>query len=339
MINVDPALWDRALALVRAARTVLLLGHISPDGDALGSALAFGLALRKLDSTKVVHVSFGDEPFVVPANLQSLPGLSLLVRPSAVPSDLDLVITFDASSADRLGLLRQRAEAAPHLIVVDHHASFDGFGDTPLVDAAAPATAVVVDEFISRLGVELDGEMAACLYTGLVTDTGSFRYAGTSAATHEFAGRLLETGIPFDEISRELFDDAPFGYLKLLGNALTRTTLDIEAAVGLGMVWTMVPASERMADGLAFDLVEPIIDVVRKASEAEVAVVIKEDDGGELRISLRSKGRVDVSKVASRLGGGGHVYAAGFTASSRDPDSVISSIKEQLSAASRVTVS
>ena len=339
MSSIDPVHWDRALELVRAARKVLLLGHVAPDGDALGSALAFGLAVTRQDPTKVVQVSFGDEPFIVPANLQSLPGLSLLVPPSEVASDLDLVISFDASSADRLGTLRELAESAPHLIVVDHHASFDGFGDTPLVDTAAPATAVVVDEFITKLGVELDGDIATCLYTGLVTDTGSFRYSGTSAATHEFAGRLLETGIPFDEISRELFDDAPFGYLKLLGNALTRATLDTRAAGGLGMVWTMVPASERMADGLAFDLVEPIIDVVRKASEAEVAVVVKEDDDGELRISLRSKGHVDVSKVASRLGGGGHVYAAGFTASSRDPDVVVAAIVEQLAAASGAPVS
>lgn len=339
MSSIDPAHWDRALTLVRGARSVLLLGHVAPDGDALGSALAFGLALTRQDPTKVVQVSFGDEPFVVPANLQSLPGLSLLVAPGEVAAAFDVVITFDASSADRLGLLRERAEAAPHLIVVDHHASFDGFGDTHLVDTAAPATAVVVDEFIVKLGIELDADIAACLYTGLVTDTGSFRYAGTSVATHEFAGRLLGTGIPFDEISRELFDDAPFGYLKLLGNALTRAQLDGEAAGGLGMVWTMVPASERMADGLAFDLVEPIIDVVRKANEAEVAVVIKEDDEGELRISLRSKGRVDVSRIATRLGGGGHLYAAGFTASSRNPDAVIASVKEELSAVGRAAAS
>ena len=323
-------MWDRAVTLVRDARSVLLLGHVSPDGDALGSALAFGLALTSYDPDKVVEVSFGDDPFVIPANLKSLPGRSLLVPPSDVVTDPDVVVAFDASSADRLGNLRATAEKAPHLVVVDHHASYDGFGDIPLVDTAAPATAVVVDEFIAKVGVALDVEIATCLYTGLVTDTGSFRYAGTTPSTHALAARLLETGIPFDEISRKLFDDAPFGYLRLLGNALSRATLDPDAARGLGLIWTVVPASERAADQLAFDLVEPIIDVVRKASEAEVALVIKEDDGGELRISLRSKGRVDVSRVASRLGGGGHLYAAGFTASSKDPESVVLAVKQQL---------
>ena len=240
MSSIDPAHWDRALTLVRGARSVLLLGHVAPDGDALGSALAFGLALTRQDPTKVVQVSFGDEPFVVPANLKSLPGLSLLVAPGEVAAAFDVVITFDASSADRLGHLRERAETAPHLIVVDHHASFDGFGDMHLVDTAAPATAVVVDEFIVKLGIELDVDIAACLYTGLVTDTGSFRYAGTTVATHEFAGRLLGTGIPFDEISRELFDDAPFGYLKLLGNALTRAT------------WTVRPQGDSAWSGRWF---------------------------------------------------------------------------------------
>jgi len=327
---VDNAVWQRVHTLVENANRILLLGHVAPDGDALGSALAVGLALKKRFPRKGIEVSFGDEPFVVPANLQSLPGTDLLVAPADVHPEPDLVMTFDASSIDRLGTLRELAENAPAIIVVDHHASYDGFGDVALVDVKAPATAVVADELIGRLSVVLDADIATCLYTGLVTDTGSFRYAGTTAKTHSFAGRLLDTGIPFDEISRELFDSAPFNYLSLLGGALSRAELVQEAAHGEGMVWTLVPAGDRQALGLAFDLVEPIIDIVRKASEAEVAVVLKEDDEGALRVSMRSKGEVDVSLVASRLGGGGHRYAAGFTADSTDPAQVIASVREQL---------
>lgn len=309
---------------------MLLLGHVSPDGDALGSALGAGLALARLPGDRRIEVSFGDDPFVIPANLAWMPGDELLVPAVAVTTDPDVVMSFDASSIDRLGLLRPLAERAPVLIGVDHHRSYDGFAQVSLVDVHAPATAVVVAELIDRLDIALDAEIAACLYTGLITDTGSFRYAGTNAATHALAGRLLDTGIAFDEIAREVFDAVPFGYLGVLATALGRCQLVPDAAQGHGLVWTSVLAADRAPGQIAFDLVEPIIDVVRKASEAEVAMVVKEDDLGDLRVSLRSKGVVDVSIVATALGGGGHRYASGFTSTSRDVGAVAAAVRAAL---------
>jgi phosphoesterase RecJ-like protein len=330
--------WDSAVRLLLDARSVVMVGHVAPDGDALGSALAVGLALRSLPGVRRVAVSFGDEPFVVPANLTWLPGLELVVPPSEVDPAPDVVVCFDASSIDRLGLLRPTAERAPALVVLDHHASYDGFGTHRLVDVASPATAVLAEELVRRLGAPLTPDVAAAVYAGLVTDTGSFRYAGTTSATHALAARLLDTGIRFDLIARHLFDDVPFGYLGLLGRALDRAVLEPSAAGGLGLVWTVVPALDRMAAGLAFDLVEPVVDSVRKAEEAEVACVVKEDDKGALRVSLRSKGRVDVSRVASSLGGGGHRYAAGFTADSRDLATVVDSVRTGLARAPHLEV-
>ncbi|MDH4353172.1 MAG: bifunctional oligoribonuclease/PAP phosphatase NrnA [Actinomycetota bacterium] len=331
--SIAPAAWDDVVRLLLGARSVLLLGHVAPDGDALGSALAVGLALRSLPGERRVAVSFGDEPFAVPANLSWLPGLDLVRPPSATDPSPDVVATFDASSMDRLGCLGPVADAAPALVVVDHHTSYDGFGTHPLVDRAAPATAVLADELIRRLGAPLTPDVAANLYAGLVTDTGSFRFAGTTSDTLQLAARLLDTGIRFDVMSRRLFDDAPFTYLGLLGRALDRTVLEAPAAGGLGLVWTVVPASDRQRAGLAIDLAEPVIDAVRKAEEAEVACVVKEDDNGRLRVSLRSKGRVDVSAVAATLGGGGHRYAAGFTAVSADVAEVLSAVRHGLSQA------
>jgi phosphoesterase RecJ-like protein len=335
MTGISEEAWSAAVAAVRSARRVLLLGHVSPDGDALGSALAVGLALAHGDSGVDVQVSFGDDPFVVPANLANLPGLDLLVAPDAVEPP-DVVMSFDASSADRLGTLWAVASSARHLIAVDHHASYDGFGTLALVDTAAPATAVLAEQLIDRLGLPLDSDVAANLYTGLVTDTGSFRYAGTTSQTLALAGRLLDTGIRFDLIARDLFDTVPFAYLGLLGRALDRAVLEPDAARGLGMVWTVVPALERQQCGLALDLVEPVIDSVRKAAEAEVAVVVKEDDVGVLRVSLRSKGRVDVSSVAVLLGGGGHRYAAGYTATTAELGELIGRLRELLADATHL---
>ena len=324
--------WDRVIDAITSAESLLLLGHVSPDGDALGSAVGAGLALDSLSGDRRVQVSFGDDPFVVPANLSWMPGQHLLVPPADVAPAPDVVLTFDASSIDRLGLLRPIAQSAPLLVAVDHHASYDGFGTVALVDVAAPATAVVAHELVQRLGVPIDADIAACLYTGLITDTGSFRYAGTTAQTHALAGELLDTGIAFDVIAREVFDAVPFGYLGMLGAALSRCSLERDAASGAGLTWTVVYADDRREHSLPFDLVEPVIDVVRKASEAEVAMVIKEDDLGALRVSLRSKGVVDVSAVATALGGGGHRYAAGFTADSRLLDDVVESVRAELAA-------
>lgn len=324
--------WGRAVEAITSARSLLLLGHVSPDGDALGSALGAGLALASLPGERRIEVSFGDDPFVVPANLAWMPRGDLLVPAVDVAPDPEVVMTFDASSIDRLGLLRPIAERAPVLIGVDHHRSYDGFAQIPLVDVQAPATAVVVADLLERLGVDLDADIAACLYTGLITDTGSFRYAGTNAATHALAGRLLDTGIAFDEIAREVFDSVPFGYLGVLASALERCQLEGHAAAGHGLVWTSVSAADRAPGQIAFDLVEPVIDVVRKASEAEVAMVIKEDDLGDLRVSLRSKGVADVSAVATALGGGGHRYAAGFTSDTRDIDELVAAVRVALDA-------
>ncbi|SDG14859.1 phosphoesterase RecJ domain-containing protein [Sinosporangium album] len=303
--------WERAVTLVESADEIALACHVAPDGDALGSMLAFGQALRVLG--KRVVASFGDRVFRVPRLLRFLPGQDLLVPPSAYPSAPELMLTFDASTADRLGLLSRSADRAGELIVVDHHPSCTGFGTLCVVDPSAAATAVLVEELIRRLGVPIDRDIAVCLYTGLATDTGSFKYSSTSPSAHAMAGRLISTGLRTEVIARELWDRSPFGYLKVLGAAMNRVVLDREAAGGLGLVWTYITHADRAAYGLPYDEVEGVIDVVRRADEAEVAVVLKQDDEGAWQVSIRSKGAVDVAKIATALGGGGHVSAAGFT--------------------------
>lgn len=303
--------WETAVKLIGSVREAWLVCHVSPDGDALGSALGTGLALRSLGIE--AFVSFGDDPQVVPGSLSFLPGQELLVPADRVPDRPGLMIVFDVASENRLGLLRDKALAARDLVVVDHHTSNSGFGTCQLIDPAAPATAVLVDELLRRLGVPLDQPIATCLYTGVATDTGSFRYVATTPATHEFAARLLSTGIRHDLISRRVFDTSSFGYLKVLSAALERATLEPAAASGRGLVWTWVPRADRERHGVAMHEIEGLIDVVRKVAGAEVALVLKEGEDGSFYGSSRAKGAVDLSVVCAGLGGGGHAYAAGFT--------------------------
>ena len=306
--------WTRAVKIIDGAEQVFLACHIRPDADALGSMLAVTHALRaRPGRAPTVAASFGDDPFEVPAILRFLPGLGLLTPPDACPPAPEVMISFDAASIDRLGLLARPAAAAGELIVLDHHASNTGFGTVNLVDPAAAATAVLGAELIDRLGIPLTQEIALGLYAGLVTDTGSFKYSATTPQVHELAARLLQTGIDPGIVSRELYDRAPFSYLGLLSAALGRAVLDREAAGGLGLVWTTVTQSDREAASLPLDAAESVIDVLRRTDEAEVAAVLKEDDDGTWLVSTRSKSLVDVGAACSALGGGGHARAAGFS--------------------------
>ncbi|WP_018384956.1 DHH family phosphoesterase [Wenjunlia vitaminophila] len=303
--------WAAAVRLVRQARAVHLVCHVCPDGDALGSALAAALALRSLGIE--AHVSFGDDPQVVPTSLTFLPGQDLLVPAAAVPDRPDLVVVCDVASEDRLGLLRDKALAARALLVIDHHSSNNGFGDCRLIDPTAPATAMLVDELLRRLGAPLTRDVATCLYTGVATDTGSFKNAATTPESHQLAARLLGTGLRPDQISRQLWDTSSFGCLKVLASALQRAELDLTAAGGRGLVWTVVPRADRAAHQVPMDQIEGFIDVVRRTAEAEVALVLKENDDGSYYGSSRGRGAVNLGTVCSGLGGGGHAYAAGFT--------------------------
>lgn len=326
--------WQVACDLIEGHDEVALVCHVGPDGDALGSMIALGAALRAR-GTKVV-CSWGSEPFEVPAAYAFLPGLDLLVPAEQVPLAPGLLVTLDTGSVDRLGSLADRVELAGDVLVLDHHASNTLYGSAHVVDAGAAATAVVVAGLLDRLGLPIDREVAAPLYTGLVTDTGSFKYAATTPSVHELAARLLATGIRHDLISRKIWDTQPFGYVQLLGDVCSRARLERDAVGGLGMVWTTVDEDDLARHGLALSDVEGVIDVVRVADEAEVALVVKADPADGLwKVSLRSKGAVDVGLVCTALGGGGHRFAAGWT-SCDDLEGTVSAVRAGLAAAPRM---
>ena len=329
-MSVAEAEWAAALEVVCSAEDVVLMCHVGPDGDALGSMLGVGIALRRRGAK--VRASYDDSPFVVPARLGFLPGQELLVPPNEVPARPAVALTFDTGSIDRLGALVAPAEAADALVVVDHHTTNTMYDTHNVVDPDAAATSLVGLELVDRLGVELDADIAAGLYTGLTTDTGSFRFAATTPAVHEIAARLLRTGIAHDRIAREVFDTRSIGYLRLLGAALDRAELDVNAVGGRGLVSTVVPAADRARFEVTVDEVEAVIGTLRITQEAEVAVVCKEADNATYSVSMRSKGAVDVARVAVALGGGGHLYAAGYK-SMADFPSTMQQLRAELDAA------
>lgn len=315
-----------AAELLRTATDVTLLAHVAPDADALGSALALGMALHRRGARVRVSFGFPDE---VPESLRWLDVAGLVVPADDVPATAGLLVSVDSSSLDRLGRLADRVEATvaagSPVLVVDHHAGNTRFGTHHVVDETAEATAVLVAVLLDELGVELDTDLANCLYAGLVTDTGSFRRA--RAVTHELAARLIGAGVDPDRAARELFGTHPFAFLPMLATVLGRAVLEPDAVGGRGLVHTAVLLTD-LAE-VRIEEVESVVDIVRTTGEAEVAAVIKQAGPRTWTGSLRGAGAVDVRAAAALLGGGGHRLAAGFTAHG-DRDEVLDQVREAL---------
>jgi len=309
---------------------VLLTCHVSPDGDALGSMLGFGLALRRLGFGRV-SASF-PEPFEVPDVFAFLPGQDLLVAPADVPARPDLAVSFDAASPRRLGELTVALEAAPQWLMLDHHVSNVGFGSVRVVEPHAAATAVLAGELIDRLGVTLDADIATCLYVGLATDTGSFKFDTTTPRVLALAARLVEAGAAPAEVARRVFDSRPFAAIRLLADVLARAELDTTAAGGRGLVSAYATRAELARHGQRPPVLESFMDVIRTAAEADVACLLRPVGDDEWSVSLRSRGATDVSAVAVALGGGGHRLAAGFIGRG-DAAAVLAAVRAQLDSA------
>jgi phosphoesterase RecJ-like protein len=322
---------DRAAAAVnRLSRDaqVLLVCHVNPDGDALGSMLGFGLVLRQLGFSHVVATF--PEPFEVPSVFAFLPGQELLVPPGAAPARPDLGLSFDAASVNRLGELAPALRAAPEWVVLDHHASNPGFGSIQLVDPRAAATSVVAAQLLDALGAPLDREIATNFYTALTTDTGSFRHDQTTPEVHLLAARLVAAGAQPAEVALRVFDSRPFAALGLLAEVLSRVELDPAAARGAGVVTAYATLADLQRSGVPGHVLESFIDVLRSTEEADVACLVKPVAEDRWAVSLRSRGATDVSQVAIALGGGGHRLAAGFTGHGSVTD-VIAAVLAKLS--------
>lgn len=312
--------WKDAVDALREADDVAIACHVNPDGDALGSVLAAAHGLRKL--AKTTHASWGESPLVVPAALSFLPGIDELVEPENVPAT-DAFLALDCGAGDRLGLLEERARGSRCLINVDHHPGNDGFGTINLVVPSASSTAELVTMLLRDLGVEFDGVIATCLYTGLVTDTGRFSYSNSSPETLRLAADLLSYGVAASAIAEEVFESLPYGYLKLIGRVLERAQLFQRER----FVYSVLTLDDLAATGVAASDTDKLIDLVRATRDADVAALFKQQPDDGYRVSMRSKGP-SVGAIARAHGGGGHELAAGFSTTS--VEAAVEDIREAL---------
>jgi phosphoesterase RecJ-like protein len=297
---------DDAAELITNASSVSLACHVEPDGDALGSLLAMHHLCRAHGKPSIAS---WPAPFIVAPHYLFLPGLDTCTRPEDFPAEPEVMVTFDCGSLGRLNELAEPAKRARNLIVLDHHKTNQRYGTLNVVDPDAAATAVVVRNLAARLGWQLNRDVAMCLYTGLVTDTGRFQFATTTPAVLNLAAELASFELPISAMSRQLFEEHRFAYLQLVADCLHRAELDR----GLGFVATWVTQADLDRYGVTIQETEGLIDLVRRTQEAEVACVLKETPT-EIRVSLRAVSLVDVGAIAMRFNGGGHALASGFTA-------------------------
>lgn len=305
-MRFEAAAWDDAVVALKEAPSLTLACHVNPDGDALGGLLAMALGLKQLG--KSVHPTWGSPNLELPPSYAFLPGADLLIEPGGVPPE-DAFVALDCGAAHRLGSLEKRAKAASVSFNIDHHPGNDEFATYNIVVTTVSSTAEIVTRLLQDLGVEIDKDIATCLYVGILTDTGRFQYSNSTPDTLRLAADLLSRGVEAPLIAQEVYESAPFGFLKLVGRVLDRAVLDEERR----FVYSWFKRSDLTETDVAGDETDGLIDMIRSTRAADVAAMFKEQADGSWRVSLRSKGP-SVGELARSRGGGGHELAAGFTA-------------------------
>jgi bifunctional oligoribonuclease and PAP phosphatase NrnA len=317
---------DRAAEILRGADEVALVCHVNPDADAIGSML--GLACYLAGHGKKVVASTPNGIDDLPRWVEALPGREHLVTPGDLPKTPSVLVALDAADLGRLDGLAHLVDKAGTTVCIDHHRTNKGFGAVNLIDPEAAATAELVYRVIRKIDGRFDADVAACLYAGLVTDTGRFQYGSATPDVLRIVADLRE--LPFDHarLAQALFEDGSLAYLHLLGTVLERVRHVPEA----NLVWGYLTRKDLEAAALPIQETDDLIDLVRTAREADVAGVLKEQVDGGFKVSLRSRGDTDVAAVAESFGGGGHRLAAGYT-SKGTLDETIESLIDALVAA------
>lgn len=243
---------------------------------------------------------------VAPANLEFLPGAKK-IRQTPLSQEHDLGIVVDLDSLERLGSTRQFFEKLPRLIVIDHHVPHMAPGDLRIIDVEAPATSLILTRLFQDIEAEITPEIATCLLTGIVTDTGSFRFRNTTPESLHLSAWLIEHGGDINQISEEIFQRRPLAATRLLGTVLDRMKL----ACDNKLAWAVLDYHDFEQAGATDEDTEGFVNELLSIDTVLIAVLMREAQPGRVRISLRSRADIDVASVAREIGGGGHKNAAG----------------------------
>ena len=299
---------DKIINYINEGNYFIVTSHVNPDGDNIGSTLSMYYALNKLG--KNVYYVLDDNP---PQNLKFLVENMNILKSEEVNLDSYNIVALDCGDKNRICISQNLIDNAKKIICIDHHASNDNYGDLNYVMPEESSTCELVYNLLKKINEDkntqvIDQKIATALYTGVVTDTGKFSYSNTHPSTFEMAKELLILGAETNKVICEVYGNNPYNYYKLLGEALN--TLDI-----INNKIAVITLTQDMLNrnNVSFKDTDGITPYCRDIENVEVGILVKEKSSNEIKISLRSKNYVDVSKVAKVFNGGGHVRAAGLT--------------------------
>jgi bifunctional oligoribonuclease and PAP phosphatase NrnA len=294
-------LLDRIASELRSRQRFLITSHLKPDGDSIGSQLAMAYALRALG--KDVRIVNRDP---AAPGLLAFPGVADIEIAPRVDGEYDALIVMECGDLARTGV---EGLDRYFTINIDHHPGNAMFGSINWFDARAAACGEMVFDIVQRLGVPLSREIAVHIYVAILTDTGSFHYSSISPRTFDICRQCMEAGIDPVFVARSVFDSNNIGRLRLFGAVLG--SVELEAGGRLAVIY-LDRAMARAAGG-TYDDTEGLINLPLTVKEIQAVVFFKEWEPNEYRVSMRSKGTIDVGDVAKRFGGGGHKNASGCT--------------------------
>ncbi|MBW2176464.1 MAG: bifunctional oligoribonuclease/PAP phosphatase NrnA [Deltaproteobacteria bacterium] len=302
---------DKIVNQLKNSRNVLITSHVNPDGDAIGSLVAMGLALRAYG---IKATLYNESP--IPAVYRFLPSVELISRQIDAKLIFDTAIVLDCGNLERVGSNASMISGIPAVINIDHHITNNGFGTLQLIDLAACATAEIVYRLVKAMGIEIDKAMGTSIYTGIVTDTGSFRFSNTNHTAFAICDEMVQMGVQPHNVAQHVYGTYSLGRIKLLNLALESIEISSNGNVSMMML-----TRQMLADtGTHPEDAAGLINYARRIEDVKMAALIQEQVNGnngrdgkkQYHVSLRSDGSVDVAAIASGFGGGGHPSAAGF---------------------------
>lgn len=314
--------FDEMAKLIEASSTIAICAHTDPDGDALGSGLGMAeLIHSRWPEKKVTNLLADASPAAVPRLYRFLPGASECVNSDCYDEVPDLFIAVDLPLPSRLNGGQEVLARAKHVIVIDHHPTDCPFGDVMISRPDAAAVGVIIAEMARHLAIDITVDLATCLYCAIVTDTGRFQYQNADAEAFEIASLLVDAGASPSLISLNVYQSFRIEYLHLESIVMGRITTFSNGRIA----YSYALRDDLERTGACTDECDGLVDVVRSVAGSQVCLFLKEGPNGTVRGNLRAKDAHDVSAVGRLMGGGGHVAAAGFTATG-DIDEVLSRV-------------
>lgn len=301
-MNYDEQLIQ-AVDFIKNNDDFLIVSHVHPDGDTISSSLAVALILKRLGkSYSLINENH------IPDKFNFLPDINSISLISKAKRRFSYIITVDVADLSRAGQIDRLLNSNYHILNIDHHPTNDNFGEVNLVSSSAAATVEVIYDLINKMKLSIDQDLATCIYTGLLTDTGGFRYSNTSSKNLRIAAELLEYGINPSKITQAALETISLAHINLLKKALNSIEIDDSGLVS----WIVLELSETTQE-IDNEDTEGIVNYTRNIAGVEVGILFKKLDVKTIKVSLRSNNVVDVGAIAKSFGGGGHARAAGYT--------------------------